>query len=253
MIIVQRLTPYWSTLLLIVMVLSGVYRPALWPYVVAAAVILPVSVLLIIRQPHWRWEYVGLSIPMIMLLISAYTLTLIQESPWIIGLILLVTTVCFWLFEKNLTVFVLQPAKYIPYSLEHISTYINLVASFYVYVSIFIFSILRLTRLRYLIVAALLATALLVWQNFWIEKLDQARARWYVLIISIIMVEGVWVLHFWPVSFFVTGMMLTLGLYILLHVAEQVLQHTLTRRLVWRYVMTSSLAAVILLVTARWL
>ena len=252
MIIIQRLTPYWSTFLTMVILLSGVYRPAIWPYVIGAAVVLPVFVLLIVRQSHWRWEYVGLSIPIIMLLISAYTLTLIQESPWIIGLISIVTAICFFVFEKNLSMFVLQPAKYIPYSLEHISTYTNLVASFYVYVSIFIFSVLRLTRLRYLVLAALLATALLIWQNFWIQKLSWQRARWYVVSISVIMVEGVWALHFWPVSFFVTGMMLTLGLYVLLHVAEHFLKDTLTRRVVWRYVMTSSLAAVMLLLTARW-
>ena len=120
------------------------------------------------------------------------------------------------------------------------------------YVSLFIFSILKLTRLRYIFIIALVLTALMVWQTFWIQKIAWAKAKWFVLVLSIVLTEVVVALYFWPVSFFVTGVTLTLLLYVALHLSRHHLTNTLTKQLVWRYLLTGSATLSVLLATAQW-
>lgn len=252
MLIVKRITPYWTTAALVLLLWGGVHDPAWWWLYLGVLAVLPVVAMLIMHQPHWKYEYLGLGSPMLMLVLGGYTFLLIQEEFIITLGTIICTAVFFFLFQKNLSVFLFEPAKYIPFSLEHISTYTTVLASFYVYVSLFIFSILKLTRLRYIFIVALVLTALMVWQTFWIQKIAWAKAKWFVLILSIVLTQVVVALYYWPVSFFVTGVTLTLLLYVTLHLSRHHLTNTLTRQLVWRYLLTGSATLTVLLVTAQW-
>ena len=127
-----------------------------------------------------------------------------------------------------------------------------MLASFYVYVSLFIFSILRLTRLRYIFIAALVLSAMMIWQTFWIQKIAWQKARWFVLVLSVVLTEVVVALYYWPVSFFVSGITMTLLMYVLLHLSRHHLTNTLTRQIVIRYCVTAAVALVLLLVSADW-
>jgi len=252
MIVVQRALPYFSALLLLTVLSCGMQWPELWWLWSSILFAIPFLVVIIFHQPHWRLEYLGLSLPMVILLLSGYTFLLIQESAWLISVTIGMVVIFFFLFEKNLSVFLFQPSKYIPYSLEHISTYSNVLASFYVYVSLFIFAVLGLARLRYIFTLAFLITASIIWQALWSQKVAWSRSRWFILGISFFITEWVIVLHYWPTSFFVTGVLLTLGLYLLLHLSRYYLADTLTRSLVWRYVTIGSVAVLVLLLTAQW-
>ncbi|MDP3970348.1 MAG: hypothetical protein Q8P90_01475 [bacterium] len=252
MIIIKRLTPYWSAIIILTLFLVGIYYPTNWQWIIGLLFIVPVLEVLIMRQRHWRLDYLGLSLASIILLVSAYTFMLIQESSLLIYVIIGVTVILHFLFVKNLSVFLFQPAKYIAYSLEHISQYSNVVASFYLYVSIFIFQILGLGRLRYLLAAAMVGTAILVWQTFWIQKVTWKRGALYAFIITLVIVELIWVFHFLPASFFVSGFLLTIGLYLMLHLSRHYLAEALTKKQVVRYILTSLIAVVVLLVTAKW-
>lgn len=252
MLILKRLTPYWTSAILIGVLISGMVWPQLWWLWFGGLWLLPLVAIVIMRQPHWRYEYVGLALPMLTLVLGAYTFLLIQEQFVITLVTIAVTVVFFFVFEKNLSVFLFQPAKYIPFSLEHISTYSTVLASFFVYVSLFIFSILRLTRLRYIFVLAIVLTALMVWQTFWMQKISWEKARWFVLALSLGLTQVVVALYYWPVSFFVSGITVTLLMYVLLHLSRHHLTSTLTPQLVWRYCLTAAIALVGLLVTADW-
>lgn len=252
MLIFKRATPYWTTIGSLVLLWLGIALPTDWWIWSIGLALLPMIVIIIMRQPHWRYEYLGLTLPMVILVLGGYTFLLIQEQWLIQWLVVLVTGTFFFLFQKNLSVFLFQPAHYIPFSLEHISMYSTVLASFYVYVSLFIFSILRLTRLRYMFIAALLLSALMIWQTFWMQKIPWVKARLFVLVLSIVLTEVVVALYYWPVSFFVSGITMTLLLYVLLHLSRHHLTNTLTRQLVVRYCGIGSLALVLLLVTADW-
>lgn len=252
MLIFKRATPYWTTLCSLVLLWLGMTLPSLWWVWVIVLALLPVVVIIIMRQPHWRYEYVGLTVPLWLLLLGGFTFLLIQEQWLIQWLVIGVTSTFFFLFQKNLSVFLFEPAKYIPFSLEHISIYSTVLASFYVYVSLFIFSILRLARLRYIFVAALILSALMIWQTFWIQKIAWEKARWFVLVLSLVLTEVVVALYYWPVSFFVSGITATLLMYVLLHLSRHHLTNTLTRQLVLRYCVTATIALVLLLLSADW-
>ena len=253
MIIVQRATPHLAFVAVCLLLAFGVYAPAHWPWYVVGLCVVPIACVVIMCQSHWRLEYLGLSAPMIILLVTSYAFMLIQERVDIIAVAGTVTVICFLLFEKNLAIFLFQPSRYIPYSLEHMSTYSTMVAAFFAYVSMFMFAVLHLSRLRYLLIAAILVTAVMVWQTFWIQKLPWQRARWFVLVLTSVIVESIVVLYYWPISFFVNGALLTIIFYVSLHLSRHYLAETLTRRLIIRYSGLAMFASVILLVSAKWI
>ncbi|MFA6475358.1 MAG: hypothetical protein WCV88_04130 [Patescibacteria group bacterium] len=253
MLIFQRFTPYWTTGVVMLCLALLVKYPQGWLAYLVIVILVPISAIMIMRQPRWRFEYIGLSVPMILLVVGGYTFLLIQSTLWLQVAAVLCTGIFFFLFEKNLAVWLFQPNKYIPFSMEHISIYCNVVASFYTYVSLFMFSILRLTQLRYIFIATLLVTTALVGQTFWIQKIPWVKAKWFVLVITVVMTQLVVVLYYWPVSFFVTGIIMTLLLYVLLHLSRHHLTETLTKQLVWRYLLTCGLGLILLLATAQWL
>ncbi len=252
MLIIKRVTPYWTSLAVIGLLIWLVNQPTAWLWILVGLLLLPIIATLLMRQSSWRYEYVGLTVPMLLLVGGGYTFLLIQETVALQIAAVIATGLFFFLFEKNLSIFLFQPAKYIPFSLEHIAMYCNVIASFFVYVSLFIFSILRLTHLRYIFIIAVCVTALLVWQTFWIQKIAWQKAKWFVLVLTLVIGQVVVAVYYWPVSFFVSGILVTLLLYVLLHLSRHHLTDTLTKHIVWRYLITGSIALIVLLVTAQW-
>lgn len=252
MIILQRLTPYIVTLASALLLWFGMASPLHWSWVTSGLIALPFFAVLLMHQSHWRLEYLGLAAPMILLLLGTYSFLLIQENIWLQLIALVVTTICFFLFEKNVAVFLFQPSRYIPYSLEHISIYCTMVAAFFCYVSVAMLGQLHLTRLRYLFIIMFILTAIMVWQNFWIQKIAWPKMWRFIVVISVVLTQVLAALYFWPVSFFVVGCLLTLMLYLILHLSRHFLMQTLTKRLTWRYSLICIAATTFILATAQW-
>lgn len=252
MIIIQRLIPYMVAVLSASLLWFGMNNPLLWPWVASGLVVVPLLAIGVMHQAHWRLEYLGLSAPMVILLLGTYSFLLIQENVWLKLAGLVVAVICFFLFEKNIAVFLFQPSRYIPYSLEHISIYCTMVAAFFCYVSVAMLGQLHLARLRYLFMIIAGLTAIMVWQNFWIQKINWGKMSRFIVIISLAVTEVFAALYFWPVSFFVVGCLLTLMLYLILHLSRHFLMQTLTKRLTWRYSFISLAATIFILATAQW-
>ncbi len=231
----------------------GVEYPDNWMQVIIALVTTSIVATVIMRKPEWRLEYIGFSIVPLVLTLSGYSFILIHESPLFIWMVIAIILVLYFLFMKNIAVFLYQPAKYITYSLEHISIYSNLMASFFLYVSAAMFFILGVGRLRYILLYVAISTVVLIWQTFWIQKIPQRRAWLFVIVISAVMVQAFWALHFWPVAYYVSGGVLTLSLYCLLHLSRMYVTDMLNRATIIRYVTVTGLAFVIVLATSRWL
>ncbi len=253
MIILKRFTPYWTTAVITTCLFAGFIYPDAWRWVLAGLIIVPLLQVVIYKQPKWRLEYIGFSTPMLVLVLSTYAFALMQENIVLTYVSVAIAIILFFLFTKNLAIFLYQPAKYIPYSLEHISTYSNVVASFFLYISIFTFFILGVGRLRYMLLAGFIGTMLVVWQTFWIQKIAWKRSRWYAVIIALVAVEAIWVVHFWPVSYFTSGLLLTIGLYMLLHLARHYVSETLSRQRTIRYILIASITSIVLLLTTQWI
>ncbi len=150
--IIKRLVPYLVAAASIGLFALGLIWPQRWFLVGLGLVLLPLLAALLMHQTIWRLEWIGLTMPMIILLLGTYTFMLIQENWWWQVAGAGVAVLCFFLFEKNIAVFLFQPTKYVPYSLEHISMYCTTVAAFFCYVSLAIFVGLHLGRLRYLFI-----------------------------------------------------------------------------------------------------
>lgn len=252
MIILQRFTPYLAAASALALLFFGITWPHYWLAIGFGVGVIPLLAALVMHQAHWRLEYLGLTVPMIILLLGAYSFLLIQEQWWVELMALGIAVICFFLFEKNVAVFLFQPAKYIPYSLEHISIYSTMVAAFFCYVSLAMFAGLHLARLRYLFIFVCLLTVAMVWQTFWIQKIRWSDMWRFIVVLSAVITQGMVTLYFWPVSFFVSGGLLTLILYVMLHLSRHYVMQTLTRRLVLRYSVVSLIATIFILVTARW-
>lgn len=244
--------PYIAAVATVILFVVGLYWPMQWFGIAFGLGAVPILVTVIMRQPQWRMEYVGLSAPMVILLLSTYAFLLIQEEWWLQLAAGSIAVICLLLFEKHVSVFLYQPSRYIPYSLEHVSIYSTMVAAFFCYVSLAMFAVLHISRLRYLFVFAALLTAIMVWQAFWIQKISFSTMWRFILVITVVMTEGLIVFYFWPVSFFASGGLLTLMLYFMLNISRHHLMQTLTRRLLIRYGVISLMAVLLIVSTAQW-
>ena len=153
---------------------------------------------------------------------------------------------------RAIYLFFYESPRYVPYSLENIFTYTNLISLFFAYTASFSFWILGIGRLRYLIALVFVSTLILVWQMLWLHKLK--GSFWlYSIIFAWLITQGYWALHFWPTSFFVNGLVLLTVFYFLFNIFLHSLKQSLAKKVVVRYFLFSLFVVGITLGTANWL
>lgn len=186
------------------------------------------------------------------LTLSALAYVLFLDSGWQRGVVLMTSGLGAWWYLQNLATFLYWPSSYQPYALENISSYLNLVAAFFLYASFFS---LRLFLSWPLLVLALLTgifTALLAYQMSWVNKLTWQRSIPYTLALALVLSEGFLAIQFLPTVSAVNGLLLATLLYVLMSISRLHLLTRLERRLVQRYVGIALAVFALTIFTARW-
>lgn len=186
------------------------------------------------------------------LLLSALTFVLFLDSGALRGATLLLGGLGAWWYLQNLMTFLHEPSSYQPYALENISSYLNLVAAFFLYSSFFS---LRLFLSWPLSITTLLVgvfTTLLAYQMSWVNKLSWNKSLPFILVLGLMFAEGFLAIQFLPTVSVVNGLLLTTLLYVLTSLTRVHLLSGLERRFVQRYVGIAAAVLVVTIFTARW-
>jgi len=142
--------------------------------------------------------------------------------------------------------------KYQPHSLETVSFNLNIVSIFLL--SSGFFSLILFLGFSVLLFATLF-TLTVLFLNFQLAWFTGSRfeiSKWYILTIVLIMTEAFWAINYLPTSVYVNAALLTSGYYLLAGLSRNWLLDIKEPKVVKRYLFTTLIISVIILITAKW-
>lgn len=252
MLLLRRFAIYLSGLLILLNFELFILFPHVWYIFLLIALILPLITVAWLNGLKFDQNFLGFSATPLFFLLSNYLFLLFLEDNLLKQVIIIGGGLLYTLLLSNVFIYLYRTAKYRSYSLENISNYLNLVAVFFIFTSAFSFYVLAVGRLRYMLILVFLTALALSWQTLWINKINDSRNKFFIFILSISLTEMYWALHYWPTSFFVNGLILSIVFYLALNLMRHHLIEALTKRLALRYVIISGIIIVATLATAQW-
>lgn len=196
-----------------------------------------------------RWDIL---ISPFALVFSSLFFIIFLDNVWLKHLLALFTAFLLFVFLEDVFYYFFRVTKYQVYSLENISSYVNLASAFFFYSGAYGLSIFLKTDSWILALAVGLITFLISYQTMKINGLNWRSSWLYILIIVIICLEVFWALGFWPTSFYVNGLILATVYYIVLNLMSFKIFNRLEKKMIIRYLTVGSLVLIIILGTARW-
>jgi len=144
------------------------------------------------------------------------------------------------------------PVKYQPYSLESLTFYTSLLTFFFLFSSGFAALVLiKLNLVVLLLITAPLA-GLIIYQFFWIHKVDFSKSWLFVLIILLVILELIVAVSYLPTSYYVNAFILVACCYLMLGLSKIFVTSLLTKKKVASYLIVASILLIMIVGTAKW-
>lgn len=157
-----------------------------------------------------------------------------------------------WIFYEVAYYWFFSRPKYQPHALENISTHINLISIFLLASSLFslvIYFNLPPWGISLIFIAVSL---LLTYQLVWASGSTISSAWIYILVVALVTFEIFYAVRFLPTSFYVSGMLVTIGYYFMSGLTRNYLLDIKDSTVMKRYAIISISALVIIVLTAKW-
>lgn len=241
---------FLSTLLFFELI---VIMPGLWFIlpVLAALIIF----LLILKLFNWQFRqkefYIFLSTTLI-LIISTFLFVFFMDSPSIRLATIIIISILIGFYLNNIFLFLYSPQSYPPYSLENITTYFNMVSFFFLMSSFFSLAILLGISILLLLIPTFVITVVLTLLTQMVNKVDLAKTRFFLSILSLTMVELFWAIHYLPTNFFINGVVLTIIYYMFMVLGLDYLTGKIEKTVVKRTLLIGCFMIILILVFAQW-
>lgn len=252
MIFFKKILPFASSLLA-ALLMEGLFA---WPdgwwailLFLSAAVFLTT---LYLNRFRLNKDLLGFCVAPLAFALSSCLFLFFLESPVFEQVVIALVFIGLAAFWSNMVNFIWDKPRYQTYSLENVSAYLNLFSAFYAFVSAFNLYILGIARLRWLMALVFAAALALSWQTFWINKVEHRSKKYFPLVFAVIFLELFWVMHYLPISYLVTGIVLTAVFYTATNITRFHLLDNLNNKVVARYVVISLVVIASALLTASW-
>lgn len=170
----------------------------------------------------------------------------------LIQLLFALNLIFLYLYLRHTYYYLLNPLAYEVFSLENISAYVNWLV-FFLLASTFygLQSYLNLP-VSGLVLIMMGATALLVYQIIWVNKIELKAGLPYILISCLILVELFWSISFLPFNYNIAGLSLAICYYVIVELVKNHLFLKLDAAKVKLYLILGLVSLFLILLTARW-
>lgn len=226
-------------------------------FIYVAAVLINLLIFFVVWQfcrasqvdKRW-WNY--LILPAIMATsIMAYSVFL--SSKLVIQLLFILNLVFLYFYLRHIYYYLLNPSVYEVFSIENISSYVGWLNFFLISATIYgLQSFLNLPIFR-LALVILAATALIVYQIIWVNKIEFKKGLPYILISCLILVELCWSISFLPFNYNISGLSLAICFYVVVGLIKNHLLDKLDVTRVKMYLALGSISLLLILFTAKWI
>ncbi len=204
----------------------------------------------LIKEKFISKTFFYLSILPILLFYANVGLLLMISSSLLRHFLIIFFALILLLYLENIFIFFYRPFHYQPYALENLSAFLNLLIFFFLIINLNAFSVFLNLPTWLLSIILIIINSVLLNQSFWINKI-KANVRFaYLLIINIIILEFFWALAFLPTNFYVNAIILALIFYLIWGLLKAKLNEQLNRKIIFRYLLISSISLFVVIVTA---
>lgn len=155
-------------------------------------------------------------------------------------------------FHQSLNYFYFN-RLYRPQTFEIFGWYLNLFSGAFLFLSSFAAIVLLNLPVGGAAVIVYLVLFVLVYEIFWNYKFPWSASRGYNFVLPLVLAELFLGLSYLPVSFFVNGIILAIGFYLLIGLARLALMNQLEKKSVVYYLLVSGVSAILILLTAKWI
>ncbi|MEI6596652.1 MAG: hypothetical protein WCL13_00355 [bacterium] len=196
------------------------------------------------------WNYLILP-AVVSTVIIAYSVFLSSKSA--IQLLFALNLVFLYFYLRHVYYYLLNPSAYEALSLENISSYVGWFSFFLLSATIYSLQSFLNFPIFYLALVMLAATALIIYQIIWVNKIELKKGLPYILISCLILVELCWSISFLPFNYNISGLSLAICFYVIIGLIKNYLLDKLDAVKIKTYLILGSVSLFLILFTARWL
>lgn len=157
-----------------------------------------------------------------------------------------------YLLLRQYYIYFYFPNKYQAYSLESLTFYVVIFSLFFF--SAASFAALALVQMRWYFLAPILAVLLMLilYQFFWMNKVDFIKSKIFILPITLILLELILALSYLPIGYFANGFVVAASGYVMLTLTKAQLQGSLNKKSLWWTLVIFLVSLLLILLTTRW-
>lgn len=254
MILLYRITPFLVAIIALLGYAAFVSRFT-HPFLVIGISFVCVALLLarLLRfhvQEFSFWFFLGIAS---FFFLSSFGMLFLSETMWISVVVAIVCAALLVLFTEFVFLYIHLPSHYQPFSLEHLTSLLNLLSIFFF--SSFAFATRLLIQIPLLFLALLffLLSFFLVYGVLWVTKAESFRSRLYALFGAIILTELFACITFFPTGFYTNAALMTIFSYAFFGLTRTEALHKLSRDVVKRYLFVSVILLLVVTISSKWL
>jgi hypothetical protein len=254
MILLRRILPFLSPALLAVFFVALILDPLEWQQWTLLIGI--TAFLTVLMMTHWRIltsDFWAMLFPVASLLTGGIGMLFFADFAALQWSIAGVLVFLFALYTENMFVFYYQPQKYTVLSLPNLSFFINVFGTFGLFSFAFALHLINIVPMWLILVVGSTHALFFMMHVLWSYKLFNAKNIPVLIAMSILIAQLIWVIQYWPVSFFVDGLLIAMAFFMISSIMQLSLRSVLEKKLVWQYLGISSLGVIAVLLTTKWI
>ncbi len=253
MILLYRITPFLIAIVTLIGYGLFVFRIG-HPFLVIGLSAVCVA-LLIARLLRWHmqefsfWFFLGIAC---FFFLSSFGMLFLFETTWVSVVLSLVCASLLVLFSEFVFLYVHLPSQYQPFSLEHLTSLLNLLSIFFFSSFAFAIRLLIQAPLSMLALSFFFLSFFLVYGMLWVTKAESFRSHFYALFGAIALTELFVCLTFFPTGFYANAAFMTIFSYAFFGLTRMEALHKLSSEVVKRYLFTSVALLLFVGISSKW-
>ena len=254
MILLYRITPFLVAIIALLGYTAFLFR-VVHPLVAVGLSFVCVALLMarLLRfhvQEFSFWFFLGIAS---LFFLSSFGMLFLFETPWVGIVLALVSTALLVLFTEFVFLYTHLPSRYQPFSLEHLTSLLNLLSIFFFSSFAFATRLFIQLPLSFLALLFFLLSFFLVYGALWVTKAESFRSRLYALFGAIVLTELFVSITFFPTGFYTNAAFMTIFSYAFFGLTRTEALHKLSREVVKRYVFVSLFLLCVVALSSKWL
>jgi hypothetical protein len=252
MYVIRRILPVVVSLVTLVLFELSLQRPATFVIIVGVLVIfITIASLLLLNRARWSTKVPLTFLPTPAIIGTAATIFFLSANLARHGIIVGLAFSLFIYFEEIYR-FQFEPAIYHHHAFENLVSFLSFVSVSALVSGLFGFYIFLTMRLLFLLPIAFILTFFICVSVLSIQPIDTVSLWMYSFLMTILVIELIWVVHYLPSHYWVDGLLVSIPFYTLFNLIRHEIGGTATKRHIQRYALICVAALLMIAGTAQW-